>query len=198
MPICRVPNWGRPTIARSLCNAHYQRWKESGDLRESVPVRIQTVMRAPLNERFWAKVNKLPGEDACWIWTAAVNEDGYGHIGVNYRTKHATHVAWFLETGKWPEKQVLHSCDNPRCVRFSHFFEGTQQDNIADMKRKGRARNGIDAGWRHPGRKLSAAQVSEIRALNASGEFRQHELASRFGVSRDYINRLVNGHRRRP
>ena len=37
--------------------------------------------------------------------------------------------------------QVLHRCDTPRCCNHEHLFLGTQLENMADMARKGRARN---------------------------------------------------------
>ncbi len=37
---------------------------------------------------------------------------------------------------------MLHHCDNRPCVNVDHLFVGSQQDNIRDMHRKGRARNG--------------------------------------------------------
>lgn len=42
-------------------------------------------------------------------------------------------------------KCVLHKCDNPPCVNPDHLFVGTQIDNIADAKAKGR----IPSGSKH-------------------------------------------------
>ena len=30
--------------------------------------------------RFWEKVIKGPTENACWIWTGAIGDDGYGRF----------------------------------------------------------------------------------------------------------------------
>ena len=30
--------------------------------------------------RFWEKVIKGPGPSACWIWTGAIGDDGYGRF----------------------------------------------------------------------------------------------------------------------
>lgn len=35
---------------------------------------------------------------------------------------------------------VLHKCDNRLCVRVDHLFLGTQKENLADMRSKGRSR----------------------------------------------------------
>ena len=98
----------------------------------------------PLNVRFWSKVDKhgptlVYALGSCWLWTGAVDKDGYGqtcHNGVQCK---AHRVAWFLTTGEWPKPFALHKCDNPSCVRFSHLFQGTPKDNTADMMKKKRA-----------------------------------------------------------
>jgi hypothetical protein len=113
--------------------------------------------RRPLAERFWEKVNKggpLPSAQAvlvwpeiantpCWEWTASCDTGGYPVLGIRAGKPIKAHrIGWFLETGKWPEPYALHKCDYRKCVRFSHHFEGTTEDNMQDMAQKGRNRNG--------------------------------------------------------
>lgn len=97
-------------------------------------------------QRFWAKVNQNgPSQPHCleigncWEWTASTTvSGGYGQLSVDGKPVRANRLAWFLETGEWPVLQVLHKCDNPPCVRFSHLFQGTGSDNMRDCQAKGR------------------------------------------------------------
>ena len=93
--------------------------------------------------RFWEKVRM---GDGCWNWTGCLDSKGYGQL-TDCRTgkkKHslAHRVAWELMHGPIPPGlRVLHSCDNPPCVR--HLFLGTQSDNIRDCVNKGRHVSGF-------------------------------------------------------
>ena len=154
-----------------------------------------------LLERFWSHVNKdgpvpkhCPELGSCWVWTAYVNNEGYGRLraGLDSAKTLATHVAWFLETGKWPALCILHKCDNPSCVRFSHMFQGTRRDNSDDMMAKGR--NNQPCGEAHPSHIVTAKQIRRIRAMWATGKYQQRELAKRFGfASKSSIAFIVNG-----
>jgi hypothetical protein len=99
-----------------------------------------------LEERFWAKVDKTPGfgpQGECWEWTGGFSSNGYPlirDIG-SRREIRGNRLAFFLQHGRWPNSCALHRCDNPRCVRWEHIFEGTRQDNVADCIAKGRHAN---------------------------------------------------------
>lgn len=89
--------------------------------------------------RFWSQVEI---SDACWLWHGA-NDGRYGVVRWNGRLTKAHRVAWEIDHREAPQAQVLHRCDTPLCVRPSHLFEGTQADNLADMKAKGRGANAM-------------------------------------------------------
>jgi hypothetical protein len=93
----------------------------------------------PPVERFEAKVDRT-GD--CHVWTGGVHHrDGYGHFwggrlnaSGNPIMERAHRWAWEQEHGPVPPGLlVLHSCDNPRCVRLDHLRLGTVADNSADM-----------------------------------------------------------------
>ena len=142
----------------------------------------------PLSVRFWSQVNKKGPvhpvlKTRCWLWTGAKNNErvGRGVIGYQWKTIAAPRVAWFLATGKWPTNDACHHCDNPPCVRFSHLFDGTAEDNGRDMSRKGRSGTA----------KLTWKKVVEIRRLYTTGRFSQMALALKFGVSQSVIWNVV-------
>jgi hypothetical protein len=77
---------------------------------------------------------------------------------------------------------VMHACDNPRCFRLDHLRLGTQADNMADMRVKGRAHGGgHQAGTRNPNARLTDELAVEILRLKGSGSSRQ--VGERYGVS---------------
>lgn len=85
---------------------------------------------------FWSKVRLSEG---CWLWTKATNNKGYGNVRINKKYLNAHRVAYAITYGDPGKLWVLHSCDNPSCVRPDHLFLGTHQDNMDDMRVKGRS-----------------------------------------------------------
>lgn len=86
--------------------------------------------RIPLEERFWARVQKT---ETCWLWTGATSQ-GYGVISVGgYKGKNlmAHRVAYELTKGPIPEGLVIdHLCRAPRCVNPDHLEAVTTGDNV--------------------------------------------------------------------
>lgn len=112
----------------------------NGPLR-AVPLNGSPMVRS-LEDRFWSKVLIVNDSHSCWTWLGG-KSNGYGRLGVKqddkWKTRIASRIMWFLTKGVWPSKFILHTCDNPLCVRPTHLFEGSQADNMRDCSNKGRA-----------------------------------------------------------
>jgi hypothetical protein len=102
-------------------------------------------MPAPnTSDTFWTSTRP---DGTCLVTTGGVAiKGGYRRIGWGGRKVLAHRIAWELAYGPVPDGMcVLHHCDVPRCVRPDHLWIGTQLDNMADMKAKGRGRSGESA-----------------------------------------------------
>lgn len=96
--------------------------------------------------RFWSRVDRSGGPNACHIWLAGRSERGYGTVTFRGKRFIAHRVAYFLTFGEWPEPFGLHDCDTPLCCNPAHVIPGTQAENMADKAAKGRAPSG-DEHW---------------------------------------------------
>lgn len=143
-------------------------------------------------ERFWVKVKKLEG-DGCWEWMAGrTPKSGYGLFAVSFKPSKcvvAHRISYMMECGPIPDGMVVcHRCDNPPCVRPDHLFLGTRQDNIEDMRVKGRAAKGT----KHFRSKLDGDKVRDIRKSHAAGES-PYQIALRLGVRAGTVYAVISG-----
>jgi hypothetical protein len=160
-------------------------------------------MKPNTRERFWALVIKSgpipahrPELGPCWIFFGHKVRGGYGGFKLSQprREVRAHRLGYYLQFGRWPQKNCCHHCDTPACVRGSHLFDGTHKQNMQDAAAKGRVRNA--AAWhygeRHGRHKLTVAQVRAIRKRRAGGE-RLHVIAADYGVVYQTIQRIIEG-----
>jgi hypothetical protein len=141
-------------------------------------------------KRFWAKVDKSGGADACWPWTAAKLPAGYGRFGVckGYVTT-AHRIAYELAKGPiQPGLFILHTCDNPPCCNPAHLRAGTHDENMSDMRERSRSR----AGSRNVNAKLDEATVLLVRMTHKQTGKTGRALAKFFpDIAPNYICAIV-------
>jgi len=158
-----------------------------------------------VEERFWSFVDKTPGQGPngdCWIWTAGKRK-GYGAFNRRKGEMWDAHrFSYYLAHGRINKSKVLlHICDNRACVNPAHLKQGTQADNLRDMRDKGRDARGIKHGSKtHPesvvrgeqviNAKLTEDQVREIRRLADSG-VSHGDIAKQYGMSRAAISMIA-------
>ena len=141
-------------------------------------------------QRFWEKVDKSGN---CWEWTGAKSDRGYG-LFRNGDMERAHRYSYELTYGAIPAGlNVLHHCDNPGCVRPSHLFAGTHQDNADDRERKNRGNKNYEKylkGEDVHTVKLTEADVKEIRRKVAKwGD--QTAIANEYNVTQVTISRII-------
>lgn len=125
--------------------------------------------------------------DGCWEWTGGRDRPGgYGHFTLKGQRHKAHRVAWLIAHGPVPEGlSVMHTCDNPGCVRVDHLLVGTHQENMDDRTAKGRGAS----------KRLSDEEVEKMREMRDAG-LQLKEIAARFGVTVSFASLVVRGLRR--
>lgn len=141
-----------------------------------------------LEERFDDKWICSTG--GCFEWTGQRNHQGRARMKVDGLMTSASRVAWFLGTGAWPSLYVLHRCDNPGCVRFTHLFLGTQTDNMRDCVKKNRLND--RRGTKNPRSKLSSYECLLISELLESG-LTLSRIAAQFNISIKPVHEIKRG-----
>jgi hypothetical protein len=150
---------------------------------------------------FVARVRVAPS--GCWEWAGSRQKRpsgalSYGVFSMKRRGRSrkllAHRLAWMLMHGPLGAGVVVcHRCDNVACVRPDHLFSGTQADNLADMRAKGRGYvNSFPRGTSHPSAKINEATVREIRELRAGG-LSFAKIGAHVGLHASTVHDIVRG-----
>lgn len=99
----------------------------------------------------------------------------------------AHRAMWMAMRGPIPSGMcVCHRCDTPRCVKPSHLFLATSQENTADKVAKGRQATGERINS-----KVTPDQVREIRKLHDLG-LSIYDIAPKFGIGKSAVGYIVS------
>lgn len=190
---CAVTDCERPHAAKGYCHFHYNRWKRHGD-----PLVARRILPrgATLADRLAALCDRSAGPGACWPWIGSISHRNstkflpYGTLKFEGRQRGAHVWAYVLAHGEPPTDKsfILHTCDNSICVNPAHLYAGTHQRNMDDKVE--RNRQSRLRGEMAPNRKLTDAQVYEIRA--AQGEASSRVVGDRFEVSPSAVQHIWN------
>ena len=150
-------------------------------------------MSISVKVRFWKKVNKRgpihPVLGQCWIWTSVKGGIEYEMLSLKRGQEYLAHrISWNIHFGEIPTGiRVLHKCDNPKCVNPNHLFLGNQQDNMNDMKKKGRSLK----GEKSPKHKLTKTKVLRIRKMYANKKHTQQEITNKFNINQTNVGFII-------
>lgn len=132
---CGVLGCEREVAARKVCLKHYKRMRTS---EKHTPQSVG--IYGADSTRIGTLPELRPDLGPCWEWTASTNATGYGLVSVaKFGTRLAHRVVFMVHHGRIIERDIMHHCDNPPCVRPSHLREATHAENMSDRAAKGRA-----------------------------------------------------------
>lgn len=145
-------------------------------------------------DRFWSKVDKSGGPDACWPWTGAklTKRGGYGAFNLDNKTIRAHRLAWELTNGPipvgdgWHGTVVRHLCHNAVCCNPAHLTIGTTQENTDDKVRAGRQPRGEE----NASAILVPDLVRRVFELRKQG-WLQKEIAAVVGCGRENVSAIL-------
>lgn len=147
----------------------------------------------PLDETAnWEDALKALGP--CMIWFGFKRKNnGYGVLNTESGPVYPHRYAYQYAFGSIPDgRRICHHCDNPPCFNPEHLFPGTQSQNLADMRRKGREHKVGSKGEKNPESIYVAEQVCQMRARFSAGE-KIAVLQREYGGAYQSIHAIVHG-----
>lgn len=141
---CSIDGCASRAVARSMCGAHWKRWRKWGD---------PTIVKkpAPLERRIFHRCEVQP--NGCLTYTGHLDPEGYGKIRAGSRTDGTrrtvyVHRAVYIElVGPVPEGlQLDHLCRTRSCCNPAHLEPVTARENTLRAYRRAPKRRSQPAG----------------------------------------------------
>jgi len=133
--------------------------------------------RIPIEDRFWAKVDK---SGDCWEWTGARSSYGYGLFSLgNRKGTNAHRAAYKLTHGDIdPNMYVDHICRNRGCVRPEHLRLVTPGQNVEHQNGHRDSRSGHRGVAWHQGSQKWRVTATKNGKTHFGGAFNDLEKAA--------------------
>lgn len=190
MRICLAHGCENIVRSKSYCFKHYARFKRRGSPYIVLTNYDKKPKYASLKE-YIDQSYKLDFETNCWEWTRSLKNFGYGNAWWERKHWIAHRLSWVFYNGEISkDTNVLHKCDNAKCINPEHLFLGSYLDNNIDRKNKGR--NANTNGDKNPFSKLKEHQVIDIIQRLENGE-KGRRLAELYSVSKGAISKIKKG-----
>lgn len=137
----------------------------------------------------FTKFVKMQGLNECWPWTGAKTKDGYAQFAAEGRQWKGHRLAYEERHGEippWPERVVMHLCNNPSCCNPHHLYLGTASEN---MEHAGSLGNLSRKGAANGNSKLTLEQVTAIRLDKRPSR----AVAKDYGIEKTQVLRIRRG-----
>lgn len=153
-------------------------------------------------KRFWSKVGS-PNDKGCLLWKTGTNSKGYGRFHLNRKGHGAHRIAFYLEYGRLPYKNLLlaHLCEDyyppedmtyRRCVNIEHLKETSYSENTKMSYNNKRQKPVHFIGEDNPMAKLNPTKVKAIKK-DLSNKVNQYLLAEKYNVDQATISHINTG-----
>ena len=84
--------------------------------------------------------NVKVSDRGCWELQSNLDRYGYGRFKIGGRQLGAHKISYILHKGDYDQErfELMHHCDNPKCINPDHLSPATHQVNMKDCAKKGR------------------------------------------------------------